>query len=90
VADDTGGEVLLPQSGRLIPAPTLQTEPVDCAVCQFRAVFHNRGPAEASVPIVVLKHGYCLQCYRWLIRESASLAAGHLIFRKQNTCDWRP
>jgi hypothetical protein len=53
-------------------------------------VLRDRGQAEISLPLLVLQYGYCSQCYGWLIRESAALAAGHLIFRKQNTFDWRP
>jgi hypothetical protein len=65
------------------------TEPVSCAVCRFRHVLGGRGATEYSLPIVVLKHGFCKECYGWLIHETATLGAGHLLLRAQDPLDWR-
>lgn len=89
MADDTGIEALLAQRERVIPSPPLRTEPRGCSLCEVRLVLCVRGPAEVSMPISLLMRGCCSRCLGWLVREEASLVAGHLVFRKQNPHAWR-
>ena len=60
-----------------------------CPLCASRRMISRRGPAEFSLPLIVLLLGYCRVCWRWLVSEDAVLAAGHLRFRPQDPCVWR-